>query len=347
MDTVCEPGDFCKLDNIQPVLKTALIGCGFMGRMHSEVYGVLQHAKLVAVHDKKPTSASAMVDAHGARFFDSFDEILSDPTIDCVDICLPTYLHSQFTIKALEAGKHVVCEKPMALSLDDADAMIAAAKAADRTLMIAHCIRLWPEYSILKKLVDDGSLGNLLSINMTRFGAFPSWGDENWLADESLAGGGALDMHIHDTDFALYLLGTPDEISSWGTVDSRGVSQIFSTLTWGKTVGHLQGGWNLPSTAPFRMAFRAIFENGLANFDQGELTIYEEGKEPFKPSVQKMAAAGKGGNISDLGGYFFELDYFYKRVSEGKPVETIAPASSRESLAATLEEIRQVKERAN
>lgn len=211
--------------------------------------------------------------------------------------------------------------------------------------MIAHCIRVWPEYAILKRTVTEGSLGRLLSINLTRYGAFPTWSRDNWLADESRSGGGALDMHIHDTDFALYLLGRPDSLASWGTVDERGVSQIFTTGTWGGAVAHLQGGWNLPASAPFRMAFRAIFERGLAIFDNGSLTLYEEGKDPVVPEVPKMQAAGAGGNISDLGGYYFELEYFYKCLGENEPPHLMSPESARESLAVALEEIRQVKSR--
>lgn len=324
-------------------IRVALVGGGFMGRMHSEVYGALEGVELVHVCDKEIAKAEALAGAHGAATSASIDEMLAAGGFDVVDICLPTDLHADYTVKALEAGKHVVCEKPMALKEADAERMIAAAEAADRRLMIAHCIRFWPEYEILERYVKDGSLGKLLSLNLTRYGAFPSWSSDNWLADEKRSGGGALDMHIHDTDYALYLLGEPDKIVSHGSVDERGVSHVFTTMTFGKTVVQLEGGWNLPSNAPFKMAFRAIFEKGAAIFDAGPLTIYEDGKDPVVPEVAKMSAQG-GGNISDLGGYFFELKYFYDRLRTGEALDRITPQSSRASLAATLEEIRQVKE---
>jgi predicted dehydrogenase len=324
-------------------IRVALIGGGFMGRMHSEVYGALEAVDLVHVCDKDLAKAESVAAAHGARVSSTLAEVLGDAEVDVVDICLPTDLHAEFTIAALGAGKHVVCEKPMALKTVDADSMIAAATASGRRLMIAHCIRFWPEYTILERLVRDGSLGKLLSLNLTRYGAFPSWSTDNWLADESRAGGGALDMHIHDTDYALHLLGEPDKIVSHGSRDARGVSHVFTTMKFGETVVQLEGGWNLPSNAPFKMAFRAVFERGLANFDAGPLTIYEEGKEPYTPEVPKRSAAG-GGNISDLGGYYFELKYFYDRLLADEPLDRITPESSRRSLAATLEEIRQVKE---
>jgi predicted dehydrogenase len=318
-----------------------------MGRMHSEVYGALDGVTLVHTCDTVKLSAEKLAADHGAASSTSLDDLLGDSSIDVVDICLPTDLHADATIRALEAGKHVICEKPMAIDLESADRMIAAAKAGGKRLMIAHCIRFWPEYEILENLTRSGKLGKLLSLNLTRYGAFPTWSIDNWLSDEARAGGGALDMHIHDTDYALYLLGEPDRAISLGTVDGRGVSQIFTTLSFAGTVAHLEGGWNMPATTPFKMAFRAIFEKGAAIMDGGPLTVYEDGQCPVTPEIPKMAAKGTGGNVSDLGGYYYELKYFYDKLRADKPLDRITPESSRRSLAATLEEIRQVKENAS
>jgi predicted dehydrogenase len=323
------------------VLRVGLVGCGFMGRMHASVYGLLDNAELVAAADKTPDKAHKLA----PRAYASLDEMLASEELDAVDICLPTFQHRDATVRALAAGKHVFCEKPMALTADEAAEMQQAADAAGRTLMIGHCIRFWPEYALLKQFADEGRLGKLLSINLTRYGEFPSWSSENWLADESKAGGGALDMHIHDTDFALFLLGEPDEVVSYGSVDERGASHAFTTMRFGDAVAHLEGGWNLPPKTPFKMAFRAIFERGAMIMDGGPLTVYEAGKEPVVPEFPKMEAAG-GGNISDLGGYYHEIKYFVDRVAAGEPLEIVTPQTSRRSLEVTLEEIRQIKERA-
>ena len=312
-----------------------------MGRMHANVYRTLEGAQLVAAADIKPDVVEKYAGEFGLKAYPSLEEMLQGESLDVIDICLPTYLHSHYTIEAAKAGKHVFCEKPMALNLDEADAMISECSKAGVTLMIGHCIRFWPEYAILKKLVDNGTLGNLLSVNLTRYGAFPSWSSDNWLADSTKSGGGVLDMHVHDTDFVHYLLGKPDSIHSWGSVDDRGPGQVFTTMTYGKTIAHLEGGWNLPSSTPFKHAFRAIFEKGAAIMDAGPLTIYEDGKEPVVPEIPKMEAAG-GGNISDLGGYYHELKYFVDRLSAGLPLETVTPQTSRQSLETTLEEIRQI-----
>jgi len=306
--------------------------------MHANVYRALPNAELVAVVDHRAERHAEF----GVTGFASLDELFDNADVDAVDICLPTHLHRDATVACANAGKNVFCEKPMALDLDQADEMIAACEGADVRLMIGHCIRFWPEYAYLKDLVDSQKFGRLRSVNLTRYGEYPHWSSENWLGDEFKSGGGALDMHIHDTDFALYLLGRPDSVYARGTIDDRGVSQIFTTMTFDGTVAHLEGGWNLPVHTPFKMAFRAIFDRGAAIMDGGPLTVYSDG-EPFVPAFEKMSAAG-GGNISDLGGYYHELAYFVDCVTQNKPFTITTPQTSRDSLEMTLEEIRQVKE---
>jgi predicted dehydrogenase len=313
-----------------------------MGKMHGNVYKLLPNAELVACCDATPSRGEAYGKEFGIPTYADLEEMLSKHDIDIVDICLPTFLHKDFTVRAAKAGKHVFCEKPMAMSLDEADAMTAACKTAGVTLMLGHCIRFWPEYALLKQIVDDKRYGKLISLNLTRLGEFPFWSADNWLADETKSGGGVLDMHIHDTDFALYLLGWPEKIYSTGNVDSRGPSYAFTTLQYPGAVVHLEGGWNLPSQTPFRMTFRAVFENGAAFMDGGPMTLYSNGKEPEVPEFETIAAEG-GGNISSLGGYFLELKYFVEKVSAGQAVEIVTPESSRESLKLVLEEIKQIK----
>lgn len=319
-------------------LKVVLVGCGFMGRMHANVYRLLERANLVGVVDHSAEKATAFAAEFGCEAIGSLEEALGRADIDVIDVCLPTDLHAPTTVAALNAGKHVFCEKPMALTEAQCLEMTAAAKAAGKQLTVGHCIRFWPEYAHLKKLIDSKELGPILSLNLLRYGAFPSWASENWMSYEARTGGGALDMHIHDTDFALYALGTPTSLDSWGTNDARGMSQIFTTLTFGNVVCHLEGGWNLPSSTPFKHAFRAIFERGAAIMDAGPLTVYAEGAEPKVVEFENLKADG-GGNLSSLGGYYHELKYFTDCVLDGKPLEVVTPESSTESVKTVLREI--------
>ena len=325
------------------MVRVGLVGCGFMGQMHASVHGLLKNSQLVGVFDSSPERGQPFAEKHNTKYFLDFESLAAE--CDVIDICLPTYLHCEFTLKAAALKKHVLCEKPMALNMEEARSMKAACENAGVRLMIAHCIRFWPEYALLKQISITGHLGDLLSINMTRYGEFPHWGSNNWLADESKAGGGALDMHIHDTDFALYLLGQPKEIFSAGTIDARGVSHIFSTFVYDKAVCHLEGGWNMPPGTPFKMAFRAVFEQGAIIMDGGPMTVYEKGNEPYVPEFPKMEATG-GGNISDLGGYYHEIAHFIDRLESGGAFDVTTPDTSLESLELALREIAQVKSRA-
>ncbi len=322
--------------------RVAIVGCGFMGRMHANVYGILPNAQLVAVVDHRPEALEKFAAEFGCRGYATLDEALGE--VDVIDICLPTDLHGEFTVQAARAGKDVFCEKPMARTVEQAEAMRRACQEAGVRLMIGHCIRFWSEYALLKEMINDRRYGRLLSINLTRFGEFPSWSSGNWLADEARAGGGVLDMHIHDTDYAHYALGEPDEMVSFGTVDERGPSFVFTTMRFGDTIAHLEGGWNLPPKTPFKMAFRAIFERGAAIMDGGPMTVYSQDSQPTQPEFAKMAAEG-GGNVSDLGGYFHELKYFVDRLESGEPFEIVTPESSLQSLRTVLAEIDQIKHR--
>lgn len=324
--------------------RVVLVGTGFMGKMHGNVYRLLPNAELVAAVDKDPGRLLEYCNAFGCPGFATLREALDAVDANVVDICLPTDLHRDFALEAAAAGKHVFCEKPMARTVEQAAEMRQACAQAGVELMIGHCIRFWPEYALLKQMVDDQRLGRLLSLNLTRFGEFPSWSSDNWLADERRSGGGVLDMHIHDTDFALYLLGAPEEMVSFGTVDQRGPSFVFSTLRYGDAIIHIEGGWNLPPKTPFKMAFRAIFEHGAAIMDGGPMTIYREDGETWAPEFPKMQAEG-GGNISDLGGYFLELQYFVDRLESREPLEVVTPESSALSLKVALAEIEQIKNR--
>jgi predicted dehydrogenase len=322
------------------MLRVGIAGCGFMGRMHASAYSLIDGVEVAAFYDRRPEKREAYAADCGAEPIGSFDQLVE--SVDAVDVCLPTNLHASHTVQALRAERPVLCEKPMALTLEEADQMVEAAEQTGQTLLIGHCIRYWPEYALLKQIADDGRYGPLLSVNLTRYGEFPHWSSDNWLADENLSGGGALDMHIHDTDFALYLLGEPDEVRSFGTVDSTGAAHAFTTMRFGTAVAHLEGGWNLPPKTPFKMAFRAVFERAAAIMDGGPMTVFPRDGEPWIPEFPKMEAAG-GGNISDLGGYYHEVKDFVDCVREGRKPTVVTPGSSRRSLAMALEEIRQIK----
>ncbi|MFW6065817.1 MAG: Gfo/Idh/MocA family protein, partial [Planctomycetota bacterium] len=181
-------------------VRVGVVGLGMMGRTHLTAYRDIPQADVVALCDSDPDRREGERSAApGARATGNYRELLEDSGIDAVDLCVPTHLHATLTVEALEAGKHVFCEKPMALRTDQARAMLAAAETAGRTLMVGHVLRFWPEYVAIKQIIDDGRFGRVRSAALRRISGPPGW-DAGWYADASLSGSAAMDLHIHDVD---------------------------------------------------------------------------------------------------------------------------------------------------
>ena len=250
--------------------KGIIVGFGFMGGMHAQIYQQLPNAAIVAVVDPDLASARTKLTSLGmsAELFATLEEALRAVPANFVDICLPTFLHAEAVLEAVAAGKAVFCEKPLATSVSDGEAMVTAAEKKGVTLMIGHCIRFWPEYVACKQLIDSGKAGRLLSLTLQRRSARPAYSKDNWLHDASKSCGAALDLHIHDTDWVLHLLGKPDSVQSHGVRDAGGWSHIFTRYHYedGPEV-HAEGGWNYPPQWGFQMAFQAVFENGTMEYD--------------------------------------------------------------------------------
>ncbi len=328
------------------MIKVVIVGAGFMGKMHAEVYRNLSKAKLMAIADSDLEKAQLLADKYKATAYSSLEELLNQEDIDAVDICLPTFLHKECVIKAGRAGKNILCEKPIALTLKDAEEMLQAVKEAKVKLMIAQVTRFWPEYVILKKIYQTGQLGKLLSITLTRLASTPTYSWDNWLADVKRSGGALLDLHIHDTDYLLYLLGKPVSLVSRVSTGSLKYAHVFTTFTFpGKVIAFSEGGWDMPDNFPFTMAYTALFEKGALEFNsrnEKTLAIYRPGKEIEYPTVKPelKAKADGGGNIADLGGYFSEIKYFVDCLENNEQPGQASAQSARDSLEIVLSEMK-------
>ena len=323
------------------MVRVAIVGAGFMGKMHGNVYANLPESKVVAVVDIDINKAEEIAKSHGARVATKMDEVLD--SVDLVDVCLPTYLHCKYTVMAAHAGKHVLCEKPITLNLKDADSMITAAKKSGVKFMVAHCIRFWPEYAALKEIFEEKRYGRLMSIWMLRVSPTPVWSWDNWILQKNKSGGALLDLHIHDTDFLLYLLGRPESVFSRGTKNKNGWSHVWTVYNYRRVAAVAEGGWDLPAKFPFNMAFRAVFEEAVVEFGlvpQSRMLLYQADKEPVPMDVPQPKVTGvqAGGNISALGGYFNEIQYFIECISKDEKPKIVTPQDARMSLQIILAE---------
>src|SRR5262249_49410656 len=151
---------------------------------------------------------------------EDFDRLLADPDIDLIDVCTPTHLHAPMALAALKAGKHVLVEKAIALTTDDADAMVEAARKAGRLLMVAHVLPFFPAFCFAAAAVRGGKFGKLLGGHLPRVISRPDWSAD--IGDASKTGGPAVDLHIHDTHFIGLVAGVPGQVFSTGLVAADG-----------------------------------------------------------------------------------------------------------------------------
>jgi len=189
------------------MLRAALIGCGNIGAGgHLPAYAHIPEAELVAVCDAVEELAHAAAERSGATVYTDYRRLLEQEDIEMVDICLPTYLHAQAVIAAMEAGKHVLCEKPMAHTLEAADAMIEAAQTNGVKLMIGQVRRFDHRYTSIKEQLDAGKVGRPVFIRRAerQFLPFPP---EAWQWDPRRGGGVILDIGVHVTDLFRWYLG--------------------------------------------------------------------------------------------------------------------------------------------
>ncbi len=321
-----------------------IVGCGFMGSMHAQAYAQIRGAKIAALVDNRASAKRAM-EALGvdAPLFKDLATALKSVDVDVVDICLPTPLHEEAALLALKHGKAVFIEKPIALDMAAAKRIVAAAAKAKAPVQVGQCIRFWPEYQALEEVVKSGRLGRLLSLSLQRRSPIPTHSAGNWLLDGTLSGGAAVDLHVHDTDFVLHLLGLPKAVTSAATVDKHGMSHIFTTYDFpGKAVVS-EGGWNYPPKYAFQMAYQAVFERGAVEFDSGSGAFFTRGTSAKKPLPVRQPRVGaskaKTGNISSLGGYYNELASFVADVEAGKMPKTATPQHAADSLRVVLAEV--------
>jgi len=255
-----------------------------------------------------------------------------------VDVCLPTHLHKDAVLLAAQYGSHVICEKPIAIDLDTAVSMVTACKHAKIQLYMAHCIRFWPQYHYLATLVAEKLLGDFCGLSLYRYGARPNWSSNNWLFDEALSGGAALDMHIHDTDFVVSFLGSPNSIVSSGIRDETGLRTIQSIFHYDSMSAQIEGGWLTGDEVPFSMGYRAQFELGTITFDGKAVVLYRNGQAPFEPIFESYPLEA-GGNVTDLGGYLPMLQHFLECARNHTASEIVTTDSVLSSLATCLKEI--------
>lgn len=308
-------------------MKIGIIGLGFMGATHLGAFSKLTDVEVTAICARDPRSLAGdlshvggnlnreagVYDFSGVRKYTDWEELVRDPDLDAIDICLPTDAHAPVSLAAFAEGMHVLCEKPMALTKDDCDRMIAAAASHRRVLMVGQVLRFWPEYQHLERFVQKEGR-SIVSATFSRRCAVPNW--SRWLMDESRSGGAILDLLVHDIDQALSLFGLPEEVSAASLGDIDGVTATFTYP--GDLRVHIEGGWFHDGT-PFSMGFKVRTQTS-------ELDFTSEGLRLNNAAVELATADA----------YETELDYFVECCRMNKQPDHCPPRDSARAVELAL-----------
>lgn len=252
--------------------RIAVAGSGFIAGQHAAAYDAIDDAEIVAVASPADDLESFAAErASDAATYSSLDEAVTDEEVDVVDVCTPTHTHRELVELAAGRGYDVMCEKPIASSLEDARAIADAVEAADVTFMVGHAVRFSAAYNRIKKVIEDGEIGDPGVVRARRAGPAPDWGWNDWFADLEKSGGVLLDLVIHDFDYLRWTLGDVEEVfvrsRRWHEGDRLKDHAVAYLEFEDGTVAHVEGSWAQPDTREFGYSIEIAGDNGLVEFD--------------------------------------------------------------------------------
>ena len=305
------------------MLKVGLVGVGGISHSHIDAWEKMEDADLIAMCDIRPERMEKFPDKH--RYTD-FDEMLANEEFDVIDICLPTYLHADFAVKAMEKGINVITEKPISLKEEDIDRVYKTAEKNNVKFMVAQVLRFWPEYELLKEIYETKKYGKLLSGTMTRLGCYPRWSWDGWMMDEKRSGLVPFDLHIHDLDFMVYAFGMPKVAHQFR---SKLPDQDFISISYdfGDFQINSEASW-YATCYPFTAEFRFQFENAVVANENGKMLIHLRDDQRIDLSEEAEGDTGDI-NLPKSNAYANEIRYFADCVINNTPVEKVQPEELR------------------
>ena len=287
------------------MVRVALFGCGWIQDFHARAVQACG-GEVVAVANHREESALAFAERHGiARVTTDWETLANAPDVDAGVVATPNALHAPQSIALLEAGKHVMVEKPMAMTVAECDAMIAASRASGASLMVAHCWRFHDDVRAIRERIASGELGEV--VKTRGYGVHAGWGPSGWFAQRALAGGGALpDMGVHAIDTARFLLGDPEPGRVCATVGTRyGTYDVdddaIVLISWSNgTNSIVESGWWHPHKEGLEAETEVYGTGGYAR-----IFPREEPSEDYEHCTQPM--------------YTAQMGEFLGAIAEGRP----------------------------
>jgi predicted dehydrogenase len=328
------------------MIRVGIAGIGFMGWIHWLAYQRTPGVEVVAICSRDPAKRSGdwtsikgnfgpsgtQVDLSGIAAFESLDDMLIADDIDCVDICLPPDQHLIAAVSTANAGKHVFCEKPLALNVEDCDAILEACQENQVQLLVGHVLPFFPEYRWAREQIDSGQYGQLIGGQFKRIISNPDWIPDFF--NPGKVGGPLIDLHVHDAHLIRILFGMPHRLYCRGR--TRGDSVEYATTAFDFAdprivVGSLMGVVHQPAR-PFTHGFEIHLEDATIQFefagfsDNGEtmpVKLIDRSGNIVRPEL---------GNFDPIDGFAAELLEVVMAIINGIPSPLLSGAIARDAI---------------
>jgi predicted dehydrogenase len=295
-------------------MRVGIVGTGFMGRTHAAGWAQTE-ATLTAFVAKTP--AADLAERYRAHIFSDIEAMLAE--VDVVDICTPTDLHHQMVLAAASAGKHIICEKPLARTLKQAQEMIAGCEAAGVKLLVAHVVRFFPQYTQAKRMVEAGEIGKPAVIRLKRGTYQPKKAVDNWFLDDEKSGGMMLDLMIHDFDYARWVAGEVESVFAQKVSSNHPEASVDHGLVIlthkSGALSHVEGSWAYPPPL-FRTRLEIAGSNGWLRVDSDETAaignhLHQRAEDPHDVPLPSSPL--------DEDPYTTQIKSFYAYLDQGIP----------------------------
>ncbi|MDQ1913712.1 Gfo/Idh/MocA family oxidoreductase [Paenibacillus sp. GD4] len=305
-------------------MKIAVVGCGTMGRTHGAELARMPGVHLVGFCDIQEDAALLLSKAYETKAYSDFDQMLAEANPDIVDICLPTNLHKEYVLRAARKGKHIICEKPIAMAPEDAEEMIEECRKQGVRLFIGHVVRFFPSYADIRHKAEQGVVGRPGVLHARRMGGHPGLA-KDWYNHSDISGGVILDLMIHDIDFAQSIFGKVDSVYAMHR-KGEGLEYALVTLKFeGGEMAHLEGYWGYPG--PFTTSAELAGSGGVIRFNSEESLSIRVCRKTEADSEGPTVAVPKSPTVHSP--YYLELEHFIACLRSGlEPTVTATDALS-------------------
>lgn len=307
-----------------------LLGAGLIAGVHADAYRACPGVRLVAVADLLPAKAERLADRHAAHVVADVQGLL-ELGVDVIDICTPPRQHVDPALLALAAGRHVICEKPLARTMDGGRRVRAASERARGLLMVGHITRFEPDHRAARDLVESGAIGEVRQVVHSTASSLPGWSEGGWLADPAESGGPLLDQAVHSFDFARWIVGSPAVRVNCMAADTDGgpLTYALTTVRYDNgAIAHVESSWAHPAARGFKLSAEVVGTEGRLSWKNDHL---------MGGVLHRADGTTEWWDVLGVRGMTAELQAFFAAVRGGGPSPvpaTDALESMRTALAA-------------